>query len=56
MAIGITKKLINYAVQADLESCMRYFYGLEYQVIQSEDHIEAVKAFIEKRNPIFIGR
>jgi 2-(1,2-epoxy-1,2-dihydrophenyl)acetyl-CoA isomerase len=56
MAIGITKKLINYAVQADLESCMRYFYGLEYQVIQSEDHKEAVKAFIEKRNPIFIGR
>jgi len=54
-AIGVTKKLINYAVQSDLDGCMKYFLGLEYQVTQSEDHREAVKAYLEKRRPVFKG-
>ena len=55
-SIGLVKKMINYAVQTDLDACMKYFVGLECQATQSDDHRAAIKAFIEKRQPEFKGK
>jgi len=55
-SISLVKKMINYAVQTDLDSCMKYFVGVELQATQSEDHKAAIKAFIEKRQPEFKGK
>jgi len=55
-SVGAIKKVINYAVQTDLDSCMKYFSGIESQVTQSADHREAVTAFFEKRPPVFKGK
>ncbi|MBI4718727.1 MAG: enoyl-CoA hydratase/isomerase family protein [Planctomycetes bacterium] len=55
-AIGLTKRALNAAWTADLESQLEYEAMLQTTAGQSHDHREGVLAFMEKRPPKFLGR
>ena len=54
--IGIMKKQLNEAMGMSFETALDYAIRLQYQCIHTEDHREAVTAFLEKRDPVFKGR
>ena len=54
-AVGLIKKAMNDALTMDMRSAMTYARRLTYQLAHTADHQEAVKAFIEKRAPVFKG-
>jgi enoyl-CoA hydratase/carnithine racemase len=56
LAIARAKKVIYNGLHLDLESALREVIR-EYSVLsQTEDHREALRAFLEKREPVFKGR
>jgi len=55
-AIGLIKKAINECLTMDIRSAMSYARRLTYQLAHTEDHQEAVTAYLEKRAPVFKGR
>jgi 2-(1,2-epoxy-1,2-dihydrophenyl)acetyl-CoA isomerase len=55
-AIGLTKRAINAAWNADLETQLDYEAMLQTTAGQTRDHREGVVAFLEKRQPNFTGR
>ena len=55
-AIVGTKRALNMAVRQQAAAYMDAHLGLETMSHLSQDHREAVNAFIEKRQPIFTGR
>lgn len=54
--IGLTKRALNKSVSSDLEAVLEYESYLQEIAGATSDHIEAVRAFFEKRKPIFEGR
>lgn len=52
-AIGLTKRAINAAWNNDLERQLEYEAMLQTTAGQTEDHREGVKAFLEKRQPVW---
>lgn len=54
--LKLAKQAINYGMQADLESGLKYEYELYALSLSLEDKAEGVSAFMEKRDPNFIGR
>ncbi|HUK49449.1 MAG TPA: enoyl-CoA hydratase-related protein [Terriglobales bacterium] len=54
-AIGLTKRALNKSVSSDLETVLEYESYLQEIAGATSDHIEAVRAFFEKRKPIFKG-
>jgi 2-(1,2-epoxy-1,2-dihydrophenyl)acetyl-CoA isomerase len=54
-AIGHAKRLINHAEDASLEDSMAMEAGLQELAGRTEDHAEGVAAFVEKREPRFVG-
>jgi len=54
-AIGLTKRAINAAWRADLDTQLDYEAMLQTTAGQSHDHREGVTAFLEKRPPKFTG-
>ena len=54
-AIGLTKRAINAAWNADLEAQLEYEAMLQSTACQTHDHREGVMAFLEKRKPEFKG-
>ena len=52
-SIGTIKKALNESLRMDFDSSLDYVSGLVYQLTHSDEHKEAVKAFIEKRKPVF---
>ena len=56
MAIGLTKRALNKSVSSDLETVLQYESYLQEIAGATEDHVEAVRAFFEKRKPVFKGR
>ncbi len=55
-ALKLAKQAINYGMQTNLESGLKYEYELYSLSLGLEDKVEGVNAFLEKRAPKFIGR
>jgi len=53
VSIGIMKQIINQALRMDLDAFMDYKLQRQYQLFHTDDHMEAVRAWGEKRKPIF---
>jgi methylglutaconyl-CoA hydratase len=56
IAIGAAKKAIDMGLQADIATGMRIEEACYAQIIPTEDRLEALKAFQEKRKPVFKGK
>ncbi len=55
-AIGLTKRALNKSISSDLETVLEYESYLQEIAGATADHIEAVRAFFEKRKPVFKGK
>ena len=55
-AIGLTKRALDKSISSDLETVLQYESYLQEIAGTTSDHIEAVKAFFEKRRPTFKGK
>ena len=53
--IGLTKRALNKSISTDLEGVLQYESYLQDIAGSSSDHVEALKAFFERRKPIFRG-
>jgi enoyl-CoA hydratase/carnithine racemase len=56
LALRETKKLIRQARSASLDDLLEQSAQVQSHLHQTEDHQEAVNAFLEKRTPVFKGR
>ena len=56
VAINLTKRAVYQALRSDLMSSLNEITGHMGIAASTEDHIEASKAFVEKRQPEFKGR
>jgi len=56
MALGLTKRLINNEWNMDLVSAIEQEATAQALMLQSEDHKEFHRSFVEKRKPKFRGR
>lgn len=54
--IGLTKRAFNRAMVTDLESALDYEAYVQNIAIETKDHQEGVKAFLEKRAPTYQGK
>ncbi|HYQ86603.1 MAG TPA: enoyl-CoA hydratase-related protein [Bacteroidota bacterium] len=55
-AIGLIKRTLNKALASDLESILEYEALIQQIASGTEDHQEGLRAFIEKRQPVFKGK
>jgi 2-(1,2-epoxy-1,2-dihydrophenyl)acetyl-CoA isomerase len=53
--LGLTKRLFNSGLSNDLETQLKLEEQLQQEAGNSADHKEGVKAFLEKRKPLFKG-
>lgn len=56
IAYGYMKENLIRATKADLRTCLDGEAAAMTAAARTEDHREAAKAFVEKRNPVFKGR
>ncbi len=56
IALGYMKDNLNRALREDLASCLDVEAERMVQGAMTEDYLEAVRAFGEKRAPVFRGR
>jgi 2-(1,2-epoxy-1,2-dihydrophenyl)acetyl-CoA isomerase len=56
LAFGLTKRAVNRVVFNDIEELLEQEATLQDEAGRSEDFAEGVKAFIEKRQPIYKGK
>ena len=56
LTLGLAKKLLNICWNLSLEDALEMEAQTQAACFQSEDHIEGVKAFLEKRMPQFKGK
>lgn len=54
--LGLTKRAMNYALDASLDQTLDYEAHLQAIAGRTDDHHEGVQAFLEKRPPKFIGK
>jgi 2-(1,2-epoxy-1,2-dihydrophenyl)acetyl-CoA isomerase len=54
--IGLIKRAVNHANLSTLENDLEYEAHLQEIAGRSADYDEGVKAFLEKRNPVFTGK
>lgn len=54
-AIGLTKRLLNQSMFNSLHKQLEYEGDTQVHAAQSLDYTEGVKAFLEKRKPVFSG-
>jgi 2-(1,2-epoxy-1,2-dihydrophenyl)acetyl-CoA isomerase len=55
-AFGMMKKLIDRAHSSTLEEILEQERIIQTMMVQTEDHLEGIAAFKEKRKPQFQGR
>ncbi len=55
-AIGIIKKMLNKSATATLDEMLDYEAYCQETAGATHDHQEGVKAFLEKRKPVFLGK
>ena len=55
-SIGLTKRVLNRALMVDLETALEFEATTQEIAGHTADHIEGVKAFVEKRAPKFVGK
>ncbi len=55
-AMGLTKRALNRAVVVDMDSSLEYEMYLQDIAGRTRDHTEGVKAFFDKRDPVFTGQ
>ena len=56
VALGLSKRLLDLAPGASLESMVEHEIGAVIQAVGTADHAEALRAFAERRPPLFNGR
>ncbi|WP_347487801.1 enoyl-CoA hydratase/isomerase family protein [Desulfoscipio sp. XC116] len=56
IAIEMTKKLLNDSLRQNLDEILRYEALAQTICLNTEDHKEAVSAFLSKRKPFFTGK
>jgi enoyl-CoA hydratase/carnithine racemase len=56
VAYGLMKANIERAFREDLDTCLAHEAEATVASAETEDHREAVRAFVEKRKPVFKGR
>ncbi|MGH7826114.1 MAG: enoyl-CoA hydratase-related protein [Candidatus Binatia bacterium] len=54
--IGLIKRAVNHAMLPELESSLEYEARLQEIAGRSSDYDEGVRAFLEKRAPVFTGK
>jgi 2-(1,2-epoxy-1,2-dihydrophenyl)acetyl-CoA isomerase len=55
-ALGLTKRGFNQSLGLDLERAMAFEEDLQREAGRSGDYREGVKAFLEKRQPVYTGK
>ena len=55
-AIGMMKTFLHKVWQMDLANALQYEAYVQSECIKTEDHQEAVRAFLEKKKPVFKGK
>ncbi len=55
-SIGLIKKAINESLSLPFDASVNCIVNLFYQALQTEDHAEAINAWMEKRKPQFKGK
>ena len=55
-ALGLTKRALNRAIVVDMDSALEYEAYLQDVAGRTRDHVEGVKAFLEKREASFTGQ
>ena len=56
LAVRQAKHSIHHGLQMDINSAMLFEIEAYQRMVKSEDRIEGVSAFVEKRTPVFKGR
>ena len=54
--LALTKKALNESMANDLQAQLALEEELQRQAGRTEDYAEGVKAFLEKRKPVYTGR
>ena len=55
IAIRAAKKAVHFGIEMDLESGLQHEQDCYQMVINTEDRLEGLKAFAEKRKPVYRG-
>ena len=55
VALGLTKRLLDLAPGSSLEAMVEHEIGAVIQAVGTADHAEALRAFGERRTPVFNG-
>ncbi len=55
-AFAMTRRAVHRATHTTLEDAIEYEAQLQHRAATSNDHIEGVAAFLDKRDPVFTGR
>lgn len=55
-ALGLIKRGFNRSLGIDLEDQLAFEQGLQSEAGRTDDYAEGVRAFMEKRKPVFTGR
>jgi len=56
LAVRFAKRAVNRGMQTDLDSGLEYERYAAALLVDSEDRKEGMRAFVEKRKPVFQGR